>query len=1123
MGFMTELSTQLFKVIVAAFLVYLSGLISITLGIGSEGISMIWLPSGIGLLAALLWKKPALIGFLIGITLIELLGWILPSFPKLQLYQEALPLSIAIALFSLIEVTFSAYWIDHQLPNFNFNSIRHILIFLGLTALGSMLNAILSITLLTFLHLTNEQVITSTLLTFWLGNWCGALLITPMGLALFQYKKDKQSSSGSGFPIIAIGLSLTLMASYMSYKIEKQARYEKFERAAQVIFDQLNYDINLSLRDIASLSALYYKVDISRDEFTHYATPIINRNPFIAKITWIPRVKASDKDFFEKKAIDDGISNFKIYDVDTDLKRIPAQQHNYYFPVFYIASLKDSILNYGFNVGSNAERMSAIKEAMSSGTPISTRPLKLLVNEDAVNIYSPVYASEVEEKPSLKNEKNIKGFIASSFSLDKILEKNASHISNNKIIVYILDVTNDKAPLPVLASKEGFSWDSDSLQKNRISLSQTIPIAGRKWQLVATPENEEIFVLPPIISFVVFVIGLGFTASIAAFMIIKRRNEYTLIKNEQRLSMQNQSLAALTTQYTANGNLAGSHEIDFKTLTELAARTLHVAQASVWLLEDNDTKLVLKNQFKQETQTHHYEGLLAQRHFPIYFANIMARRIIDANDAMADARTIELSINYLPEHDVGALLDIPIIAENQLVGVFCLEHKGGSRLWTTDEKTYAESLRNIISLCLESNARKQAQRQLEAANSELEEKVALRTQDLAVANKYLQNEVIDHQRAEEQLKIFRLFAENATQGLSIAKFDRSVIYLNPILQQLLHNNADTVSKDDFLAYFSAQSQALIQSQALPITHNHGNWSGELELTLHDNTPFPVFANLFSLNNEHNTPTYIAGILYDLSAQKEVEQQLLAAKNSAEAADRAKSMFIASMSHELRTPLNSIIGFTGVVLQGLSGTLNERQTDQLTRVMKSAKHLLNLITDVIDISKIEAGYTDVHLEEFELSIVLNDALTALQNQRVEKSLELIVNIDNTISITNDKKRTYQVLLNLISNAIKYTERGSITVTTQKGEENVTISVADTGIGIPVEAQAKLFTPFERIDSHLRIKTPGTGLGLYLTKKITEEFLSGNIDMSSTPNQGSVFTVTLPITNNISSHQESTYAA
>ena len=225
-------------------------------------------------------------------------------------------------------------------------------------------------------------------------------------------------------------------------------------------------------------------------------------------------------------------------------------------------------------------------------------------------------------------------------------------------------------------------------------------------------------------------------------------------------------------------------------------------------------------------------------------------------------------------------------------------------------------------------------------------------------------------------------------------------------------------------------------------------------------------------------------------------------------DRLKNMFIASVSHELRTPLNSIIGFTGVILKGLSGELTGKQRDQLTRVYSSGQHLLALITDIIDISKIEAGRIDVFPQVFMLDEMVNEALESIRPQLQAKSLRLESEVPANLEVCTDRKRLGQCLLNYLSNAVKYTEQGMVRVVVRDLGDEFEIAVVDTGIGITPEDQQRLFEAFVRLDSHLRIKAGGTGLGLYLTRKIVMDILLGTLSVSSEKGRGSTFAFRAP---------------
>lgn len=224
-------------------------------------------------------------------------------------------------------------------------------------------------------------------------------------------------------------------------------------------------------------------------------------------------------------------------------------------------------------------------------------------------------------------------------------------------------------------------------------------------------------------------------------------------------------------------------------------------------------------------------------------------------------------------------------------------------------------------------------------------------------------------------------------------------------------------------------------------------------------------------------------------------------------DQLKSMFIASMSHELRTPLNSIIGFTGIILQGMAGEVTEEQRKQLTMVKNSANHLLALINDIIDVSKIEAGKVELAIEEFDLSTLMQEVKDSFAVAIAEKGLKTSLEVPKELLIKSDERRVKQIIVNLVSNAVKFTEKGEIEIRAAKKDERVEVSVRDTGIGMRKEDIDKLFKAFSRILTEGELKE-GTGLGLYLSKKIAN-LLGGEIKAESEFGKGSEFTFTVPL--------------
>ena len=235
-----------------------------------------------------------------------------------------------------------------------------------------------------------------------------------------------------------------------------------------------------------------------------------------------------------------------------------------------------------------------------------------------------------------------------------------------------------------------------------------------------------------------------------------------------------------------------------------------------------------------------------------------------------------------------------------------------------------------------------------------------------------------------------------------------------------------------------------------------------------------------------------------------------ARAKAERSDRVKSAFLASMSHELRTPLNSVINFTHFVIDGDAGEVNDKQIDLLQEVVHSAQHLLDLINDVLDISKIEAGSLNLFVEEdIDVCSILNSVTSMARSLLVDKPIDLQLEIDEDLPhIRGDQQRIFQILLNIMSNACKFTEEGHIIVSAYSAGDKIVMSLQDSGPGIAFEDHTKIFEPFKQAKAGMRQGSGGTGLGLPIAKSLVEAH-GGRLWLQSEPGKGATFYVSLPI--------------
>lgn len=269
----------------------------------------------------------------------------------------------------------------------------------------------------------------------------------------------------------------------------------------------------------------------------------------------------------------------------------------------------------------------------------------------------------------------------------------------------------------------------------------------------------------------------------------------------------------------------------------------------------------------------------------------------------------------------------------------------------------------------------------------------------------------------------------------------------------------------------------------------------------DGTEFPVEISLSPIETEEGT--IVSSAIRDVTERKLFEAKL-------RETNRLKSEFLANMSHELRTPLNSILGFSEMLFDEKPGALNAKQKEYLGDVLASGRHLLQLINDVLDLSKIEAGRMQLATEPFALARLVEDTAATLQPLAAPRRIVLEVSTEGAIGdVELDRRRVQQILLNLLTNALKFSPDGSVVEVGVRvdEDESLAVSVRDRGIGIAAQDLPALFSAFHQVDSSASRRFPGTGLGLALSKRLTE-LLGGRIDVVSTPGEGSTFTVKIP---------------
>lgn len=552
--------------------------------------------------------------------------------------------------------------------------------------------------------------------------------------------------------------------------------------------------------------------------------------------------------------------------------------------------------------------------------------------------------------------------------------------------------------------------------------------------------------------------------------ITKRKQvEEALQRRENCLRQQSQTLVQLARSQTfQQGTLQDAlHEI-----TEAAARTLAIERVSVWLYNEDHSRIECVDLYNATTKYHTSGMSLSKADYPTYFQALEEQHSIAAEDAIKDRRTQELGESYLAIFGVTSLLDVSIWSAGRLVGVVCHEQIGSLRQWSLEEQSFANSIADFVALAIEATERNAAQEALRQSEAK-----------------------------------FRAIVENSSIGIGLIDMKGRIVENNPALCQILGYNQQELHGKHCTDYiFKTTGELEFYKQLASGVRNR------LEMErcfLHQDCRLVwAYVRVSLILGTNGEPKFLLAMIEDITERKQTELKLQESKEAAEAGSKAKSEFLATMSHELRTPLNAIMGLSQLLQQEIVGSLNDKQKEYVNCIYSSGEHLLSLINDILDLSKVEAGREELFLSSLHVQELCNYVISTIQDSAIEKGLELTTKIEEEADIcTADERRIKQMLINLLTNAIKFTTAGKVSLEVKKVPQGITFVVTDTGIGIDPSQVKFLFEPFKQLDSQLSRQYEGTGLGLALTRKLAR-LHGGDVTVESTLGKGSRFTIFLP---------------
>ena len=420
--------------------------------------------------------------------------------------------------------------------------------------------------------------------------------------------------------------------------------------------------------------------------------------------------------------------------------------------------------------------------------------------------------------------------------------------------------------------------------------------------------------------------------------------------------------------------------------------------------------------------------------------------------------------------------------------------------------------------------------ELRAANIQMEVRVKERTADLSKTNLELADEISVRESIQDRLRESKEMLQKIMDNIPQYIFwkDTESRYLgcnkNFLHMSGFNNEFDLLGKSDYdLPWTREESDFYRLCDQRVMTSDIPEFHIQETATNLSGNMIYVDTNKIPLHDSKGSVIGILGSFEDITDRKKAELQILQAKEIAESASNAKTDFLSRMSHELRTPLNAILGFAQLLEFDISHPLDEDQKQNVDEILTAGNHLLELINDILDLSKIETGALTLSIRSLSLQQLLNETLNLVKNFAKQKNINLdFTTVDQQdVKVLADPVRIKQTLLNLLNNAIKYNQtNGSVAIDVDTSQQSqIKISITDTGIGIGEEYQDRVFTPFDRLGADARA-IDGTGIGLVIAKQLIE-LMHGDIGFSSKIGVGSTFWICLPISNNQESSNEPAY--
>jgi PAS domain S-box-containing protein len=974
-----------------------------------------------------------------------------------------------------------------------------------------------------------------------------------------------------GALIVALVLSLSIFVALRH--LEDQNALATFQGVAHERFDALEINIGLTLDNIPALLGFFEASrHVERGEFARFTARLLDHDHTIQALEWVPRVPEHLRSIYESAAHRDGLSRFQIAQRLPNGQMVRAGERAEYFPAFFVEPLKGNEKVLGFDAASDPTRREALQRSADSGRMVATSRIVLLVdsgNQYGFLVFRPYYRGRTDPSSKEGRRNALQGFVLGVFRMKDVVESKASNsaaVSGLGLAVFDREAPAGQRLLYPASAKFD---DVADLPKGPVE-TRTISVAGRTWEVAAYPLGHafsparwsswsilvaELLVVAFSVTYLYLMLNReqaiertvtdrtdALHAALEKLELAKRAAEKSetryrkllevspdaiLVGRNRLISMANEAARKLFGVSRAE-DLIGRRLTDFvvpefRVEAEEASRQLYCSEVQVTPHETQimrgetvvDVEIAAASFL--DHQGPHVQSVIRdiserkRAEEALRLGEARLRGITDsAQDAivMMDTRgaisfwnpAAESILGYRKEEAIGKNLHQLLVPERYLAA-----HRAAMPEFLRTGRG------NVVGTTVELQARRKGGREI-AIDLSLSA-VCLNGEWHAIG---IIRDITGRKQAEQALRDseekFRQLAENIREVFFVLTPSADqTLYISPAYEQIWGRSCGSVYRNPNAWQEAIHPDDLERSRLLAVRQMQGEpVESEFRIRTPDGLEKWIRGRTFPVRDRAGELIRIVGIAEEITERKRHVAELIRAREDAEAANRAKSMFLATMSHELRTPLNAILGFTELLELEMAESGVHGWDADIQKIRRAGTHLLALISDVMDFSKIEAGKIELQPENFNIADLVQELAGSVGPLAAKNRVEVRA-VCEPATLYGDRVRIGQCLFNLIGNACKFTHDGSVLVEAKldAGSDGgwYTVRVVDTGIGIRPEDMDKLFCHFTQLDPSNNRKYGGTGLGLAISRRLSR-LMGGDITVESTLGQGSKFTFRFP---------------